>query len=248
MQLNTHSPIPLYQQLAERIRADVQQGVYAVDSKIPSETLLAQQYEIGRPTVRQATDLLVREGLLRRRRGSGTYVLPPVKQIDLFSLAGTSVAFDQSELDARIEVVSPLTLLAAETVRHDALDPQRFWYRLERLSRVAAEPVLLEVIYLDAGLFHGIDQHDISGDSLARIVRAAYFLEATAADQSFSITYPDKMTARQLAVSTTTPVLQVERTLHFGEYRAAIYCDIFCRTDRFHFSQTIYAHSRTEPL
>ena len=239
MLLNSHSPIPLYQQLAERIRADVKHGRYPVDSKIPSEPALAQQYAIGRPTVRQATDLLVREGILRRRRGSGTFVLPPVKQIDLFSLAGTSAAFSQSELDASIQVVSPLTLLAAHTVQHETLAVDRPWYRLERLSSVTAEPVLLEVIFLDAGLFHGIDQHDLSGDSLARIVREVYFLEASEADQSFSIVYPNKRIARQLAMNSTVPLLQVGRTLHFGEYRSVVYCDIYCRTDRFHFSQTI---------
>ena len=238
MSLNTQSPLPLYQQLAERIRVDIAADVYAVNTKIPSEHELARQYEIGRPTVRQATDLLVREGVLQRKRGSGTYVLPPVQQIDLFSLAGTSAAFEQGELDAEITLLSPPTLL-----KDNARLPERFAgraaYQLKRLSRVANEPVLLEVIYLDAGLFHNIGQQNLEGDSLSRIVKSVYFLEASAAEQTFTIIYPDQSIAGVLTTNTRAPLLHVGRTLHFGKHRAAIYCDIYCRTDRFHFSQTI---------
>ena len=112
-------------------------------------------------------------------------------------------------------------------------------YRLERLSRIESAPVLLEVIYLDAALFHHIDRHVATGDSLSHIVRTVYFLEATAADQSFSIVYPDKHITEPLQANTKMPLLHVGRTLHFGEHRAAVYCDIYCRTDRFHFSQSI---------
>ncbi|WP_020558554.1 GntR family transcriptional regulator [Thiofilum flexile] len=237
MSLNTRSPIPLYQQLAERIRQDVAASVYAVDTKIPSEHELASYYGIGRPTVRQATDLLVREGLLQRRRGSGTYVLPPVQQLDLFSLAGTSAALAGSQ--ARITLLQPPRLLALDEP-HPVIFTGRRAYYFQRLSSLAAEPVLLETFYLDAELFYGLEQHNLEGDSLARLVRETYYLEASEAEQSFSIIYPEPSIGILLKTNRHTPLLQVGRTLHFGSHRAAIYCDIHCRTDRFHFSQTIH--------
>ena len=82
MTLNASSPIPLYRQLALRIREHIDRGEIGVSEKIPSEHRLAREYGIGRPTVRQATDLLVREGVLQRRRGSGTFVLPPYTELD----------------------------------------------------------------------------------------------------------------------------------------------------------------------
>ncbi|MFL6539073.1 MAG: GntR family transcriptional regulator, partial [Chthoniobacterales bacterium] len=48
---------------------------------------LSRQHGIGRPTVRQATELLVKRGLIERRRGSGTYVRKAEQRVDLFSLA-----------------------------------------------------------------------------------------------------------------------------------------------------------------
>ncbi|MEZ5534260.1 MAG: GntR family transcriptional regulator [Thiolinea sp.] len=240
MALNAHSPIPLYRQLAERIRQEISGGVYQANEKIPSENELAARYSIGRPTVRQATDLLVREGVLLRKRGSGTFVQPAAKQIDLFSLAGTSTAFNQSKQPVEMLLQQPLTLLDAAEPRPDGFT-DRAAYRLQRLSHVDKEPVLLEDIYLDANIFHGIEHYDLAADSLSRIVRQVFFLEASAADQTFTIIYPDDAIAALLKSSSRTPLLHVSRTLHFGEHKAAIYCDIYCRTDRFHFSQTLNA-------
>ena len=67
--LNTESPLPLYHQLAEILTAEIRSGEYPPGSRIPAEMGLAQTYGIGRPTVRQAVDLLVRKGLVKRRRG-----------------------------------------------------------------------------------------------------------------------------------------------------------------------------------
>jgi len=106
--LNNESPIPLYLQLADRIQHSVQTGEYAVGAKIPSEHQMAANYQVGRPTVRQATDLLVRKRILQRRRGSGTYVLPEPKQVDLFSLIGTSAAFAQLEVDVSSRFLQPV--------------------------------------------------------------------------------------------------------------------------------------------
>lgn len=240
MTLNSHSPLPLYQQLADRIRHEVTEGAYVVHEKIPSENELAKKYAIGRPTVRQATDLLVREGVLLRKRGSGTFVRSAVQQIDLFSLAGTSAAFDQGQQPVKMNLLQPVSLLADDDYCPPVLMDKPV-YRLQRLSCVDDEPVLLECFYLDAELFRGIEQHVLEGDSLSRIVREVFFMEASEAEQTFTIAYPDKFTADNLQVNSRSPLLQVSRTLHFGDYRAAIYCDIYCRTDRFHFSQTLTA-------
>ena len=58
--LNPSLALPLYQQLADELSAGLQKGDYAVGSRIPSEHELAQRYGLGRPTVRQATEVLVR--------------------------------------------------------------------------------------------------------------------------------------------------------------------------------------------
>ena len=47
-----------------------------VGDRLPSERDLSVRWGVARMTIRAATDALVAEGLVERRRGSGTYVVP----------------------------------------------------------------------------------------------------------------------------------------------------------------------------
>src|SRR4051812_7087555 len=107
--LNPAAPLPLYQQLAELLSRDIAGGNLAPGSRLPSELDLARQHDIGRPTVRQATELLVQRGLLERRRGSGTFVRQAPRQIDLFSLGGTLSSFREGGLDSSTKLLSKLS-------------------------------------------------------------------------------------------------------------------------------------------
>ena len=60
---------PVYQQLGDIIRADIQNGVYAPGSTLPSETAMCERYHIGRATVRRAIAVLREEGLVSTKRG-----------------------------------------------------------------------------------------------------------------------------------------------------------------------------------
>ena len=236
--LNANSPIPLYRQLALKIREHIDRGEIAVSEKIPSEHSLAREYGIGRPTVRQATDMLVREGLLQRRRGAGTFVLPPARRIDLFSLAGTSAALKDIHQSVTMELLAPQRLVSGLDRLPGKLAGKPV-YEVRRLSRIEGEPVLLENLYLDAALFAGLERFDLQNASLAQIAREHFYLEPTSASQDFEIFLADTEISVRLEISPATPVLKVCRILHFGEYSGALYAEIYCRTDRYRFSQTI---------
>lgn len=234
MSLNTRSPIPLYRQLADRLSADIDAGTYQVAQKIPSENELAQRYDIGRPTVRQATDLLVRQGRLERRRGSGTFVKSVAPAIDLLSLAGTSAAFNNSDLNATLEL-----LLGAEKNTDNT-------YRVQRRALVDSAPVLLETLHFNVDQFPDLDKHNLVNRSLSALVKEVYFLEPSSADQTFSVVLANNSQAALLDVSPGTPLLKVHRTVHFENNLNSLHTEIVCRTDRFDFSQTLYPTSINE--
>ena len=65
----------LYQDLARRLIAELSAGKYPVGSRLPAERELAQQYNVSRPTVREAIIAMEVQGLVEVRIGSGAYVL-----------------------------------------------------------------------------------------------------------------------------------------------------------------------------
>jgi len=236
--LNIDSPLPLYHQLAELLQGRIKAGTYLPGTKIPSESTLARTFEIGRPTVRQATEILIRRRCLERRRGSGTFVVEPPEQVDLLSLAGTMASLEQTGLGTRTTLVQRVRRSRVDDQPENPFDGQRAW-SLVRLSRIEGTPVLLESLWLDEERFPGLDKISLAGRSLSQLAREHYHLEAETAEQNFRVATPDAEQAAHLELAANTPVLLVQRRVHFPRARNAVYAELTCRTDRFVFSQTI---------
>ncbi|WP_371414351.1 FadR/GntR family transcriptional regulator [Acidovorax sp. 1608163] len=64
----------LYQLIADKVRALIQQGDYKEGSRLPPERDLAQQLGVSRPSLREALIALEIEGSVEIRMGSGVYV------------------------------------------------------------------------------------------------------------------------------------------------------------------------------
>lgn len=73
--LNRLSPVPLYHQLAHQLKGAVADGTLAKGTFLGNEMVLAERWNVSRPTVRRAIQELVDDGLLVRRRGVGTQVV-----------------------------------------------------------------------------------------------------------------------------------------------------------------------------
>lgn len=65
---------PKYLQIKETLTGEISRGIYKVGDKIPSENILPKRFDVSKMTVVKAIDEMVREGLLERVKGSGTYV------------------------------------------------------------------------------------------------------------------------------------------------------------------------------
>lgn len=78
--LNTESYSPLYKQLMQKLRADIQSGVYPVHSRIPSEQELCETYQVSRVTVRKALSELTQEGCSSATRARAPLWASPVSR------------------------------------------------------------------------------------------------------------------------------------------------------------------------
>ena len=236
--LDPGSPIPLYRQLADELGAAVRAGEYAAGSQIPAEHELARRYRLGRPTVRQATDFLVRRGLLVRRRGSGTFVAAPRPEVDLFTLAGTLAAFAKTGLTLRTR------LLERPRLRPVPADPDnpfsgRRAYSFARLGELDRVPVLVEHLFLDPAIFPGLASLPLEKEPLSELVERRYSLRPTGGRQlTGAVTAPARW-AKRLGVTSSTPVLLVRRWLDFPGAPASLFARMVCRSDQVALTQTL---------
>jgi len=66
--------LPAYLQIHDQIKKEIDEEVWQIGQRLPSERDLAETFQVSRMTLRQAITLLVEEGVLERRVGSGTFV------------------------------------------------------------------------------------------------------------------------------------------------------------------------------
>tara|TARA_R110002094_G_scaffold56240_4_gene67244 strand:+ start:1153 stop:1839 length:687 start_codon:yes stop_codon:yes gene_type:complete len=101
----------LYLQVADQLRELINAGSPAPGERLPSERDLAEQFGVGRPTIREAMIALEIAGIVQIRSGSGVYV---VQRAGSLSSAADHGAGPFEILEARLLIEGEACALAAE--------------------------------------------------------------------------------------------------------------------------------------
>ena len=88
---------PMYQQIAEDVREQIESGKLTSGSQLPTELELREKYEASRNTIRDAIKRLISAGLVETRPGQGTFV---VEKIDPFVTTLTGSPFSGLSSDS----------------------------------------------------------------------------------------------------------------------------------------------------
>lgn len=211
MTLDLSSPVPLYHQLQEILRAQISRKLFVPGSKLPSENELCREYGVTRPTVRQALEGLVREGLLYKHRGKGAFVTSPPSPIGLFSVTGTSDAFAEKKLQVETKVVriqrAPTCLLA------EGNDPPDGWIELQRVRQVNGVPTFFEYTWIVASLAPELVNMDLNNQSLFHTISERFGLRVAGGKQRFSGVSAPMEVALALKIRVGVPLLRVVRNM-----------------------------------
>ncbi|HEX8168493.1 MAG TPA: histidine utilization repressor [Beijerinckiaceae bacterium] len=124
---------PLHRQIRRAIARPILAGTWPPGQRIPSEHELMARFKVSRMTVNRALASLAGEGLVERRRKSGTVVAVPSAERAVFEI------WDVSAEIARGGAVHAMTLLSRETGHATGEEA-------ERLRVVAGTPVLRLVL------------------------------------------------------------------------------------------------------
>ncbi|MFI8495717.1 GntR family transcriptional regulator [Peribacillus butanolivorans] len=166
--INKNHPIPMYIQVADWIRENIQSKVWKKDKQLAAEEELAKQLEISRGTLKKAISLLINEGLLIQIHGKGTFVAD--KKIS-YPFAQEFISFAESmqrqQMDFTTYVIEKSLVHPPEKIRERlSLSPEDDVLFLKRVRSIEGEPVILLENYINYRLCPGISQVDFTKNTL----------------------------------------------------------------------------------
>jgi len=226
-QPNPDLPTPLYYQVASALREQILSGRLPPGELVPPEVQLATQLGVSRQTVREAIGLLVRNGLLVRRRGKGTFVALPRIEQDLARFYSFSAAMrsqglrEETHLVGWDQVPVGIPLIREIAMRLGVNDPDVHVLSLCRLRFVEGSPFLLETIYFppaiaQAILRHGEPAPDLVTLPVYEILQRCAGLVMTRAHETLYPTVLDEAEARHLQVESGMPAFRIQRIAYAG--------------------------------
>jgi GntR family transcriptional regulator len=210
VRIDRATPVPLYHQLAEQLRAAITDGRLEPGDSFENEVAMADRLGLSRPTVRRAIQELVGQGLLLRRRGLGTTVAGRQihRRAELTSL------FD----DLRREGAGdPHTeVLVHEFVTDDVaaaalgLPADTPLLRLVRLRRDGERPLAILQNWLPPA-YSDITTEELERDGLYALLRARGG-KPVVAHQRIGARQPSASERKHLNLTPSQPVLTMTRS------------------------------------
>ncbi len=224
-----------YLHIQQTILDQIQRGLFLPGQQLPTETELAQQYQVSRITAKRALDELVRQGRAFRRQGRGTFVAQTrIRDISGFGSFSEDIRARGLDPGARVLLFAEIVPEAAVQERLHLGEDERV-YALKRLRLANAEPVAVEMAYLPCRLLPGLIHEDLANNSLYALLREKYQIVPTWADAEIEAGAATYEEALLLELAVGQPVLTAHRVTYSANYDAIEAVNSIYRGDRFTF-------------
>lgn len=227
-------PVSYYQQLYTILRDELTRGKWKPGERMPSETELIAAYGVSRITVRQAFDLLVNDGFVYRRRGSGTFVTARSSAPSLNRILSFTEDMEQRGLRPETRpIAARLEPAAADVARKLGIEPGEELVVLESLCLADDAPMSVEHSHLVHRHCPGLLEGDYARASLHRTLLEGYGIRLARADQAVRAVAADAETAAVLSVLPGAPLLCIEQVLFRQTGVPVEYLQAYRRGDRY---------------
>lgn len=206
---------PRYLELAEDLRAQILGDGFPDSDQFPTESVLCARYGVSRFTVREALRTLQNEGLIQRRRGSGT-------MIQSAAARGGALHQPLSNVGEILQYANNTRFAFARN--GSAMLPRKLadeigvtapgrWARFHgiRTSTADDRPIAATDAYIHPDLGAAADAIDPSGATIFRQLEAAANLRIARVTQDIQAVPANALVAAALGVARRSPCLRILR-------------------------------------
>lgn len=202
---------PLWQAIADALTEDIAEGRYAEGAQLPTEAALAARFGVNRHTVRRSLATLAENGLVRTRRGAGSFVMARPTEYRI----GRRVRFHQNLLAAgrtpkRRHLQIEEGPASATVAEHLGLTPGETVCLYHGLSLSDGQPVALFHSYFPARRFPGLAATLERTGSVTKALRDYGIADYTRKSTRLSARAADATQALHLSIPEGAPLLLSE--------------------------------------
>jgi GntR family transcriptional regulator len=231
--------VPLYHQIQHLVRHRIHSGLYPPGTQIPSEHDLCRELSVSRVTLREALRELVRENLLVKVQGKGTFVSSnPPKRLKPVRYSGFLEELQERVRKLRVTEVEVVQTPATSELKSTLqLSPVTTEVTLiKRLRHIDSEPFSYTLNYLPSEIGARIKPKDLHSLPLLKILQEDLKIPILRARETIEAAPADPDTARRLAIPVLYPVMHMTRIMYTTGDRPFELVDIFYRADKYHYS------------
>jgi GntR family transcriptional regulator len=220
IQVDRQDPEPAYLQIASAIKAMMRSGEIVSGSPMPPERVLAEQFGVSRMTMRQANDLLEREGLIERQPGRGTFA----SQSRILKQEQETRSFSE-EIQRRGGVPSSRLVsfkaleAGSNAAQYFGLKPGDAIYEIQRVRLADGIPIALESVQIPATMCPYLERFNLVDHSLYRILEENYGIQIARSEEEISAVQPSAIHRKLLQLPRKAAVLLVKRRTFTGDGR-----------------------------
>ena len=226
--------LPAYIKIHDAIKKDIDEGVWLIGDRLPSERDLADHFEVSRMTLRQAVTLLVEEGILERRVGSGTYVASHrVRDKMRGTTSFTEIVHSQGKTPSS-KLISYQRQLASDTeIKELQLEPSDYVIRMERIRYADNIPLVFEVASIPEKFIKDMKRDEITEHFFKTLVSHGF--EIGKSRQTIYAKTASERVANYLSVSRGHAILALTQVSYFSNGNPFEYVRSQYVGDRFEF-------------
>ena len=221
MDLISDSHVPKYAQIADIFRQRIARGIWAQGLRLPANELLATEFGVSRVTIRQAVDLLARDGIIEARQGRGTFVTGMLKQNRWLKVETTLADLAEVYRDTSPEIINiSESRTDAPLLPGDGNAAARYVF-MRRVHSRNDRPYCVISIYLDEAIFRKYPKR-FRKQTVIPILKDMRDPAIDSARQTLTIGTADLEVAKLLQIPLNSPVAEVRRVFNSAD-RTVIY-------------------------
>lgn len=224
------SPVPRYLQLADLMRQRIARGTWPREHRLPSLDELTAEFGVARVTVRQAIDLLAREGLLSPQQGRGTFVTGTPSRTRIINVVTTLDALSRLYEDTQPRIVNIDESVGSPPLAGGEGTPAPRYAFMRRVHLRDGKPYCVINIYLDERIFRKSPEA-FRTRTVIPLLKGMKGLRIAAAHQVLTIATADMEVARLLELPMNAPVAEVRRIFKNAAGTVIYLADVTYRGD-----------------